>query len=155
MALYLVQHGHSLSKEVDSERGLSEQGFREVQLIADIARDHNINVSQIVHSGEKRASQTAHIFADVLQPQGGLARADGLNPLDDVTTIANTLDMSKNSMLVSHLPFLEKLVSYLITGSTENLIVQFQNGGLVCLDQVTGGEAQCIKWTLFPVIDGA
>ena len=70
MALYLVQHGHSLSKEVDSEPGLSEQGFREVQLIADMARDHDISVSQIVHSGKKRASQTAHIFADLLQPPG-------------------------------------------------------------------------------------
>jgi phosphohistidine phosphatase len=155
MALYLVQHGHSLSKEVDFERGLSQQGFSEVQLIADMAKDHDISVSQIVHSGKKRASQSAHIFADVLQPQGGLARVDGLNPLDDVTTIADTLDVSKNSMLVGHVPFLEKLVSYLITGSTENRIVQFQNGGMVCLDQDAEGEARFIKWTLFPVIDGA
>jgi len=154
MSLYLVQHGHSLSQEVDPQRGLSDQGFQEVQLVADMAREHDIKVSQIIHSGKKRASQTAHIFHELLQPPGGLARADGLNPLDEVAPLAATLDARKNQMLVGHLPFLAKLASHLITGSSEHQLVQFQNGGIVCLDQAAGAERWFIKWTLLPFIDG-
>jgi len=34
MALYVVQHGKSLPKADDPEKGLSEEGIRETQLIA-------------------------------------------------------------------------------------------------------------------------
>jgi len=153
MAIYLVQHGHSLPKETDPERGLSEQGFAEVQLIADRARDHNILVSQVIHSGKKRASQTAYIFAQALQPEGGISERIGLQPMDDVKTIADSLDTANNQMLVGHLPFMEKLVSFLITGSAEKPIIKFQNGGIICLDQSLDTGAFYIKWALLPVFD--
>ena len=35
MALYLVQHGKSLSKEQDTEQGLSQRGYAEVSRIAE------------------------------------------------------------------------------------------------------------------------
>lgn len=153
MAIYLVQHGHSLPKEADPERGLSEQGVAEVRLIAERARDHNILVSQVIHSGKRRASQTAHIFAQVLQPADGVSERAGLHPLDDVRTIADSLDPNKNQMLVGHLPFMEKLVSFLITGSAEKPVIKFQNGGIICLDQLPDSGAFYIKWALLPVID--
>ncbi len=37
MAIYLVQHGKSLSKDIDPEKGLSEEGISEVQRIAEVA----------------------------------------------------------------------------------------------------------------------
>lgn len=153
MAIYLVQHGLSLSKEADPERGLSEQGFAEVQLIANRARDHNILVSQVIHSGKKRASQTAHIFAQALQPEGGISERAGLQPMDDVKTIADSLDTTNNQMLVGHLPLMEKLVSFLITGSAEKPVIKFQNGGIICLDQSPDTGAFYIKWALLPFFD--
>ena len=153
MAIYLVQHGHSLPKEADPERGLSEQGFAEVQLIADRARAHNISVSEVIHSGKKRASQTAHIFEQALHPKGGISERTGLQPMDDVRTVADSLDADSNQMLVSHLPFLENLVSFLITGSTEKPVIKFQNGGIICLDQLPDTGAFYIKWTLLPVVE--
>ncbi len=153
MAIYLVQHGHSLPKEADPERGLSEQGVAEVRLIADRARDHNIPVSQIIHSGKKRASQTAHLFAQALQPKDGISERADMNPMDDVRTIADSIDTTKNHMLVGHLPFMEKLVSFLITGSAEKPVIKFQNGGIICLDQSPDTGGFYIKWALLPVID--
>ncbi|MCJ7772188.1 MAG: hypothetical protein MUP22_03525, partial [Desulfobacterales bacterium] len=43
-------------------------------------------------------------------------------------------------MLVEHLPFMERLTAYLITGSFEKPVFKFQNIGIVCLDkdQATG-----------------
>jgi len=57
-------------------------------------------------------------------------------------------------MLVGHLPFMEKLVSYLVADSPDRPpVVRFQNGGIVCLGRDLKSDAWFIKWTLFPQID--
>ncbi len=48
MALYLVQHGRSLSKEADPERGLSEEVIRETELVAKAAGNYGISFSRPV-----------------------------------------------------------------------------------------------------------
>lgn len=55
-------------------------------------------------------------------------------------------------MLVGHLPFMERLTSTLITGSSERLVFKFQNGGIVCLDREADQPAWFIKWALMPKI---
>jgi phosphohistidine phosphatase len=69
MAVYFVQHGKSLSKDIDPERGLSDEGRAEVGHIAKVARDYGVHVAEIRHSGKKRAQQTAEIFASALKPE--------------------------------------------------------------------------------------
>ena len=152
MALYLVQHGISLQKTEDPEQGLSETGMSEVRLIAEVARNYRVQVAAIKHSGKKRANQTAEIFAEFLTPDGGMAQMDGLKPLDDVTALAPTLSSDADLMLIGHLPFMEKLVSFLITGVADKRIFKFQNGGIVCLDQDPEKRAWFIKWALMPKI---
>ena len=55
-------------------------------------------------------------------------------------------------MLVGHLPFMERMTSYLIIGSTEPPLFKFQNGGIVCLDRLPETGRWVIKWTLMPNI---
>lgn len=62
MALFLVQHGLSSPREIDPEKGLSEQGTSQVKRIAQVAAGYGVAVSRICHSGKKRARQTAEIF---------------------------------------------------------------------------------------------
>ena len=66
MALFLVQHGKSLSKDVDPDQGLSKEGIAEVEQIAAVAKEYSITVSQINYSTKTRARQTAEIFASAL-----------------------------------------------------------------------------------------
>jgi len=75
----------------------------------------------------------------------------GINPLDEVIPIANSLTSHSHWMLVGHLPFMQKLTAYLLTGATERPLVKFQNGGIICLDEEQG--QWFIKWTLLPRID--
>jgi phosphohistidine phosphatase len=152
MALFLVQHGKSLPKEKDPNKGLSEAGIDETERIAQVAKGYGVHVSAIAHSGKTRARQTADIFASALNPEGGLQEISGLNPLDDVTAIAATLDSTEDRMLVGHLPFMERLTAYLITGSIERPVFKFQNSGIVCLDKAPDTESWVIKWTLMPHI---
>jgi phosphohistidine phosphatase len=152
MTLYLVQHGQSLSKDVDPDQGLSEKGVAETERIAGVAKNYQINVGQIMHSVKTRARKTADIFASALNPTKGLKEVEGLKPMDDVAAFAASLNPDTNTMLVGHLPFMERMASYLITGSVDKPIFKFQNSGIVCMDKDPNSEFWVIVWTLMPRI---
>jgi phosphohistidine phosphatase len=153
MALFLVQHGKSMPKEKDPDQGLSKEGLTETQAMAEMAVENNIQVMRIIHSGKKRALQTAEIFMKALEPEAGIIKGAGLAPLDDVSVFASTLDNSENVMVVGHLPFMEKLVSHLVNGSLERPVVKFQNSGIICLDTEDASEPWFIRWAYYPRFD--
>jgi len=153
MALYLVQHGKSLPKDVDPDQGLSQEGKSEVARITDVAKGYAVKVSQIVHSEKTRARQTADIMAAELKPEKGVHERTGLKPLDDVVAFSETIDRSEDLMLVGHLPFMARLTSYLITASIDTPVFKFQNGGILCLDKDSATGSWVIKWALMPKID--
>ena len=152
MALFLVQHGKSLSKDVDPDQGLSEEGIAETQRIAEVAKGYSVDVKSIKHSVKTRARATAEIFATALNPAEGTQEITGIKPMDEVQAIANSIQPQSNTMLVGHLPFLERMTSFLITGSIENPVFKFQNSGIVCLDQDPETKSWFIRWTLMPNI---
>ena len=152
MSVLLVQHGKSLPKEQDPDRGLSREGIHDVERIAEVAKGYGVHLASISHSGKKRAQQTAEIFASALRPEGGVHEKSGLKPLDDVKAFAGGLTNQENLMIVGHLPFMEKLTSFLITGDVERPVFRFQNGGIVCLDEDPEAKGWVIKWTLMPEI---
>ena len=152
MPLYLVQHGQNLSKDVDPAQGLSEEGVAETERIAGVAKNYQINVGQIMHSIKIRARKTADIFASTLNPSGGVKEVEGLKPMDDVAAFAADLSPDTNTMLVGHLPFMERMTSYLVTGSIDQPVFKFQNSGIVCLDQEPDTKSWIIIWTLMPHI---
>ncbi len=155
MALFLVQHGISASKDMDPERGLSELGTEKTNLIAMVAKGYKIPVQKIVHSGKKRAEQTAAIYHQALAPETPLKMISGINPMNDVRNFASSIEPQENWMVVGHMPFMERLVSYLTTGSEDILVYKFQNSGIVCLDVEGGVDKPAdwfIKWTLNPNI---
>jgi phosphohistidine phosphatase len=152
MSVYLVQHGKSLPKEEDPEKGLSEKGIKDVKRIAKVGKESGISVSCIKHSGKKRARQTAEIFSSALNPEGGVQEVSGLNPVDDVRTFSSNLRSKENVMYVGHLPFMERLSSYLICGDEDNPVFKFQNGGIVCIDKDEDSGKWVIQWTFMPDI---
>ena len=152
MAFYIVQHGLSLPKDQDPEKGLAPEGIEEVRRIAGVARDYGVKVERIVHSGKKRALQTAEIVANILNPKGGITEIDGIKPLDDVAGFASQVDFQANTLVVGHLPFLERLTSFLITGQQAPLVFKLQNGGILCLDRIENQDAPAIKWALMPTV---
>ena len=151
MALFLVRHGKSLPKDKDAAKGLSEEGILEIEHIAGVAKKYGVNVSRIMHSEKKRALQTAEIFASALKPDGGIQEIKGINPLDDVAAFADKIEISDNLMLVGHLPFMQRLTSYLITGSIEKPVFKFHNGSILCMDKNSeAAQTWFIKWALMP-----
>jgi phosphohistidine phosphatase len=147
--IYLVQHGEAEPESVDPARPLSERGRGDVQCVAARAGRLALEVQQIRHSGKTRAEQTAALFADALSPPDGVVSVSGLAPKDDVVPVANALaGESRPVMLVGHLPFLERLISCLVTGDAERPVVRFRNGGVVCLERKDAGWL--VAWILTP-----
>lgn len=152
MPIYLVQHALSLPKHLDPDKGISPEGRATAETIAGVARGYGIRVSRIRHSGKKRAKETAEIFARTLEPEGGVTEMPGLAPLDDVTVVAAELDPASNVMLVGHLPFMERLSAYLVTGMATRPVFRFQNAGIVCLEPNLDFDSWVIVWSLSPNI---
>jgi len=153
MALFLVQHGQSASRDVDPDRGLTAEGRADVRRIAGVAHAYGIKVQCILHSGKLRARQTAEMLAESLAPPDGVHAKTGLDPLDDVTALAGLVASKADLMLVGHLPFMERLAAWLVTGSAETPIFRFQNGGIVCLRENPERDSWIIVWALMPRID--
>ena len=151
MTIYLVQHGQCIDKETDPNRSLSVEGRTTTIQVAKTALDTDIKVATIVHSGKLRAQQTAELFSKYLKASQ-IKSTKGIGPLDNVIDFVKHFQFSDKMMIVGHLPFMERLAAYLITGNPELTVVKFQNAGIICLDQNEKNNWH-IKWTIMPVID--
>ncbi len=151
MPLLLAQHGRSLHKDQDPAKGLSEAGRNDTVRIAEVAAVYKVQVRRIVHSGKTRAMQTAAIFEEYLDPPLATRTIPGIAPLDDVKRFGDKVNPKEHTLVVGHLPFLDRLVSYLICGDPDNRVYKFQNSGLVCLDEEDGDWF--IKWMLNPSVN--
>ena len=149
MALYLVRHGEYVPERINPDCPLSDRGLLEVARMAAMATGNEIELTKIFHSGKKRALQTAIILKEYLKPLFGLDQSINLNPNDDIFYVLGLIARAENIMIVGHLPFLEKLVSYLVTGDEDEPVVQFPTAGIVCL-VMDAEEKWEIKWTLMP-----
>ena len=152
MAIYLAQHGKAASKDVDPQRGLTPDGVAETDRVASLLARSNLILDVIWHSGKTRASQTADIFAAALNPTDGVTSRDGMDPVDEVASLADSLPTDRHELYVGHLPFMERMVSYLITGTADGRVVKFQYSGVVRLDWDSEGRRWVIGWTLFPFL---
>lgn len=152
MLLYLVQHAEAKQEDQDPARGLSIKGFSDVQKVAAYAARLNLKVGQIFHSTKLRAEQTAGVLSEHIRPSGAVAKTDGLAPLDDPSVwLSNLKNISRDVMLVGHLPHLSRLASLLLCGDPEKKIISFSMAGIICLE----GEADTgwsLKWMITPDI---
>ena len=124
MNLYLVQHGDALPKEVDRGRPLSEAGSLDVRRMARFLGDAGLRVARIMHSGKKRAEQTAQLLATSLAPGVLPQKIAGIDPLDPTEPLARDIgNWNEDAMVVGHLPYMSKLVSRLIVEDEGKTVV--------------------------------
>jgi len=132
MRIYMIQHGQPLPKEEDPERGLSEEGMRQINLSAKAMKKVGMKVDVICSSPKKRARQTAEIVAKELgYPIEKIEISSVFEPLsppaDAISYLQSFTD--KTSIFVAgHLPSLAEIASELL--SEEHISIQFQMGGI-------------------------
>ena len=146
MKLYLVRHGEAYPETVDPSRPLTDKGKSETQKIANCLKQTQINIDLIVHSGKKRAEQTAEILKNALNPKCEILAKDHLAPNDDIDPIYQEINQhNKDVMIVGHLPFLPKLASRLITNIEHPPVVHFKESAVAILEKQTDQTWQLVS----------
>ena len=148
--IYFMQHGLAVDKADDPERPLSEAGIKQTEKIADTLRTSGTVITSVFHSGKLRAAQTADIMA-IAMDLDAATMIEGLAPNDEVTLLIQKLD-DRNTLYVGHLPHLERLAAYLISGNEDNKIVKFQNSSILCLEKEE--EHYHVRWLLTSQLTG-
>lgn len=150
MLLYLVQHGKAKPEDEDPDRPLTDEGRREVEsVLLLLMRYGAVTASQVVHSGKRRAAETAEVIATKLDAD--VEEGEGLGPTDDPSTWAARLkDSQRDLILVGHLPHLSRLASLLLVGDPEAEVVSFANGGVVALGRDDGHWS--VQWAVPPAL---
>jgi phosphohistidine phosphatase len=140
MRLHLVQHGEAVSKDLDPERPLTARGCEHVSRLGRLLAHGGITVDRVLHSGKRRAEETATILARALSPPRGAAVHPGLAPKDPPEPLAKEVaGWSEDTLLVAHMPILGRLTSLLVCGK-EGPIVRFVPGTLVTLERDQDGD---------------
>jgi len=147
MLIYLARHGEAMPSE--SDPGLSDHGKAQVRKVAVFLAQKSIILPAIYHSGKRRAEETAELIAKQLQPKPTLTLKSGIKPDDNVEAMAAELSASgEDVMLVSHLPFLPKLVASCLHLSENALPVVFTPATVSCLEQLD--DQWKVIWTINP-----
>ena len=142
MLLYVLQHGEAVPKEVQPDRPLSEQGIRDIRILALHMQNMGVQLGHVFHSGKLRAKQSAGLIAETISPDVQPVQTDGLNPNDDPMVILEDIEqMDTNILLVSHMPFVSRLCSTLLTGTADAEFASIP-GTLFCLEKADN------KWRL-------
>ena len=150
MKLYLVQHGDSVSNEIDPDRSLSAQGRDDIERLAGFLKNAGVSVNIIRHSGKTRARQTAEVLATKLSGNADITAINGIAPNDPVEPFAaNIPKFETGTMIIGHLPFMARLVSFLVTSETEQPLVNYRPGSIICLEQNESLNWQ-IQWMIRP-----
>lgn len=152
MKLYLLQHGLAVDKSLDPERPLSAQGRTDVERTASFLQHAGIKPALFLHSGKTRAQQTAQIMATALG-DGNIAVLEHIDPNDALdSTIRFVARDNRDIMLVGHLPFMQRLVSFLLCGN-EVAEFSYQPGTIACLfrDGLShNNDKWSMQWMLRP-----
>ena len=141
MYLYLVQHAEAKQKEEDPDRHLTASGKEVIQRMASfLAENIDIQLHAIIHSGKTRAVETAKVLAGKLKPLKGIEEGKELGPNSTPWGwVENLSQIENNIMIVGHLPFLQKLASLLVFGSSDKTLIDFKKGSVICLERKDKG----------------
>ena len=153
MDIFLMQHGFAASEAEDPARPLTTAGRAAVARVAARARSGGVRAGLCVHSGALRAEQSATLLGAALEarviPLAGLAPGDPPRPIADWLARQAGNDPDGAVAIVGHLPFLDGLATYLVTGREGTQVVRWRNAVLVKLTPAAPGR-YAVEWALPP-----
>ena len=156
--LYIMRHGEAAAGADDAARPLSDVGLASAQSVAALARRGDVKVDTIVHSGLVRAGQTADVLANSLAYDSDPDSRPDMKADDDIHPTLEWLLAAPDSQticLVGHVPFLDRLIGALTTGSDSNSPASLAPAGLAKLARPADSDDFAISWIVTPQIAAA
>jgi phosphohistidine phosphatase len=156
--IYLVRHGIASAAAVgtsDADRALTPEGARKMTRIAAGLRRLGPVPDVILSSPLRRAEETARLLATGLTPKGSVEIYPPLAPGHDAGDVLKGLQVHRRAravMLVGHQPDMGEIASFLLTGSTSLVPLQFKKGGVaaIAVAAVPPRSSGTLLWFLTP-----
>lgn len=163
MECLLVRHGPSMDREAFAEetgkddryRPLSTEGKQEMRENVRGIRELVADLDAIVTSPLTRAVQTANILNDGYDEDIKQKETSSLEPGRSPTKFVEwgtSNDLGSSVALTGHKPNLNRVATYLLTGSNDPDVVHLSKGSAMKLEldsNVQSGSA-LLKWYLLP-----
>lgn len=150
MKLYLVRHGECVDQGPDDERCLTEEGEIAIKRLADFIAPLKLPVIRLLCSPKQRARQTAELLKPALFMIKQEEVTTELQPsASPEAIIGSVFTWEEDTMLVSHLPFLGRLASQLLSGDENGIAINWVRGCMVCLERLQYGPWS-LSWMLVP-----
>jgi len=154
--IYLLRHGIAEdggAGQPDSARALTPEGRKKLRGVLRVARSAGVAPALILTSPFKRAVQTAHLAAELLEHKGELLRTQALIPGSTPESVWDEIRAHKDAaqtLLAGHEPLFSHLAGYLL--GCPNLRIDFKKGALVRIDVDGFGPHPrgVLKWVLAP-----
>ncbi|MBF0249740.1 MAG: phosphohistidine phosphatase SixA [Alphaproteobacteria bacterium] len=150
MRLYLAQHARALPEAEDPAWPLSDEGRADAAKVAAFLGRAGVRVEDVVHSGKRRAEQTATIFAETVWPGRAAQMFEGLKPNDATDPLLHAAQIAGGDvMAVGHMPFMGRLAARLLTGAEDGAAVAFEPGAVACFERAPD-DRWALVWMVRP-----
>ncbi len=155
MRAYLLRHGEAEPTHPDADRVLTSAGQKEIEKMAQTLRFRpKLLPQRLWVSPLTRAQQTAELFCGIAGISLAPETRNDLVPNANPARTARELQKSGDSLLiVGHNPHLEILLSYLLTGRSDGLLLVLNTGSLACIEFPRFGptpETSFLRFLLSP-----
>lgn len=155
MKLYCVRHAQAMMAAEDVLRELSEQGTAEATQVGQFLAKAQLQVGHIIHSQARRTEMTAAIIGQALSCQNISQCSTGISPEDQVEDMVPVVDAwEEDTMVVTHLPFIARFVSKLVTGGADQSLWTCPPCTVICLERSHHGGLWSVEWMLTPSLLG-
>ena len=140
MRVLLVRHGEAGTASTDDDRQLSEAGRRQAESQGRVLGRMGWSGQEIWYSRKVRAKETAELMAAAAGLKAELSEMSGLLPEDSPREIGEQLEaMASDVILVGHMPYMNYLASYLVTGKVSGSEWHFRTGAMLMLERAGRG----------------
>jgi len=151
MQLFILRHGDASVPPGGSERSLTPRGELEAEAAGRLLVGENIG--QIISSPLLRTRQTTDLVLRSLEDTP-VVYADELVPPSTGDAVCAVAERSgaEAVLLVSHMPLVAYLVSWLLAGDYQSYpLVGYPEAGLVALDvPICAAGLASLRWYAFP-----
>jgi len=158
MNLFILRHGLAVEPGTagydDAARPLTSEGKSKLNLIAAAMLKLDLSFDLILSSPYTRTRQTAEIVAERLKLSDKLEFISPLEPQGNSSDLIKLIKKgasAENILLVGHEPNLSELISLLVFGELQSVVVM-KKAGLAKLGVTTlkAGRCAMLEWLMTP-----
>lgn len=155
MIIYFLRHASAGERinnpKKDEKRALDETGVEQCGYVGRALNALNVQVSAIISSPLKRATQTASLIGNELGYEGKLVLEDALRPTASFADFRKMVDKYARHeaiMVVGHNPNLSEFVGRAISEAGCEAVVELKKAGVVKVE--TQRSSSELQWCVTP-----